>query len=112
MLIPACHPGSILREDFLVDATREDVVTLAQKMGLAVAKLQNFIDEKIPLDDEMAQKLAGYFGTSLGFWLNLQKHYQADLAQDHRLKAQASPHPRQKPKNAPKIHPRPIHAAS
>lgn len=31
---------------------------------------------------DTALRLAKYFGTSAEFWLNLQTHYELDLAQD------------------------------
>lgn len=44
---------------------------------------------------EMAVLLAAYFGTSDGYWINLQGHFDLEAAKDRvgKLAARISPHP-------------------
>lgn len=68
------HPGEIL-EDFLADTNLTDV---ALNMGLPVETLTNLLSGDISVTPEVAQKLGAYCGTTTGFWVNLQKHYDDD----------------------------------
>lgn len=67
----ATHPSIILKEDFLVPFA---VCELAKKY-----KIKQFDIETIlaggPITPNIAKKLAGAFGSTPDFWLNLQKSY-------------------------------------
>lgn len=79
--IPPVHPGEILKADFL------------QPLGLSVSALSAAI--KVPrtrLNDiargrrgitaDTAMRLARYFGVSAQFWMNLQSHYELEVAEE------------------------------
>jgi len=73
------HPGSILREDFLVgsEIKVEEVVDGA---GLASDYLTALLDETQPVDASADLRLARYFGMSEGFFLGLQIDYDLEEA--------------------------------
>jgi addiction module HigA family antidote len=75
------HPGSILREDFLIgsDIPVEEV---AGGAGIAADRLDAILAEKAPVDANIDIRLARYFGVSEGFFLGLQIDY--DLEEERR----------------------------
>ncbi|MEC3950913.1 HigA family addiction module antitoxin [Sphingobium sp. HWE2-09] len=75
------HPGSILREDFLIgsDIPTEDVV---QGAGIARDRLEAILAETAPIDANIDLRMARYFGVSEGFFLGLQIDY--DLEEERR----------------------------
>lgn len=80
-LLDNVHPGSILREDFLIgsDIPVEDVVKGA---GIGRARLEAILAEREPVDANVDLRLARYFGISEGFFLGLQIDY--DLEDERR----------------------------
>ncbi len=77
MLLPnmkPTHPGEIIREEFMVPLGL-DVDTLASDLGIASDTLNEIINEKAPLTDELAHRLALRFNTSSALWSGLQSEY-------------------------------------
>lgn len=75
------HPGSILREDFLIGseiAVRE----VAAGAGITLDRLEAILGEKAPVNANIDIRLARYFGISEGFFLGLQIDY--DLEEERR----------------------------
>lgn len=70
-------PGEILREEFMADygLTAEK---LARDLGLNQGRLNDLLNELVPLDAETALRLSRYFSNSPEFWLNIQR--ACDLA--------------------------------
>lgn len=68
------HPGEILREDFLKPKgiTQE---RLAKDLGISFQRVNGIVNGRRSVTAETAWLLAGYFGTSASFWLNLQNIY-------------------------------------
>ncbi|MCW2338910.1 addiction module HigA family antidote [Sphingobium sp. B2D3A] len=81
-LLDNVHPGSILREDFLVgsEISLDEVVTGA---GVEKRRLSDVLAEVYPVDANMDLRLARYFGVSEGFFLGLQIDY--DLEEERRV---------------------------
>lgn len=71
------HPGEILREEFLrpLDLTQ---VALAEHIGVPIQRINELVRGKRGITPETAWLLAGAFGTTPEFWINLQTAY--DLA--------------------------------
>lgn len=71
------HPGEILSEEFLkpLDLTQ---VALAEHLGVPVQRINELIRGKRGVTPETAWLLAGAFGTTPDFWINLQTAH--DLA--------------------------------
>jgi addiction module HigA family antidote len=80
------HPGSILREDFLIgsEIPAKDVATHA---GIAFDRLEAVLAEAAPIDANVDLRLARYFGMSEGFFLGLQIDF--DLEEERRAHGDA-----------------------
>jgi addiction module HigA family antidote len=80
-LLDNVHPGSILREDFLIGSgiSVEEVVAGA---GIACERLEAILAETAPVDANVDLRLARYFGMSEGFFLGLQIDF--DLEEERR----------------------------
>ena len=80
-LLDNVHPGSILREDFLIgsEISLDEVVIGA---GIERERLVAILDEKEPVDANIDLRLARYFGMSEGFFLGLQIDF--DLEEERR----------------------------
>lgn len=75
------HPGEVLMEDFIqgfgITQNR-----LAVSIGVPPRRINEIVHGKRAITADTALRLAKYFGTSAQFWLNLQTHYDLDLAED------------------------------
>lgn len=92
--LPPVHPGCVLRHEFL-----EPLGLTAHALALAIRVPPNRITAILAgqraVTAETALRLARHFGTSAGFWLNLQKAYELDVAQRSvgaRIQAEVMPH--------------------
>jgi len=65
------HPGEVLREEFLKPLGLSQT-ELAREIGVSFRAINEIVNEKRGISAEMAIKLAGRFGTTPEFWLNLQ----------------------------------------
>jgi antitoxin HigA-1 len=76
---PPIHPGEILREDFMkplgLSSTR-----LAIDLSVSVPRVHDLVREKRGISGDMALRLARYWGNTPQFWMNLQSHYDLELA--------------------------------
>ncbi len=73
------HPGEVLREEFLEPlgfSQRE----FARKVGMTHTRLNQITLEKRAVTADTALRLARAFGTTPGFWMNLQVQYDLDVA--------------------------------
>ena len=84
------HPGEILLEEFLRPLGLSQV-TLAHHLGISPVRVNEIVRGKRGVSAATAWLLAGAFGTSPQFWINLQANY--DLAMNrperhvHKIKA-------------------------
>ena len=69
------HPGEILAEEFL-EPLGLTQVALAEHIGVPVQRVNEVVRGKRGVTAETAWLLSGAFGTSPGFWLNLQTTYE------------------------------------
>lgn len=80
--MPPVHPGEILREEFLhplgITPNR-----LAIDLGVSPSRINEILKGKRGISAETALRLGRYFD-DIGpeFWLNLQQHYDLELARD------------------------------
>ncbi len=72
-----CHPGEILREEFLkpLEVTQVD---FAAHIGVSLQRVNEIVRGKRGVSPETAWLFAGALGTTPDFWINLQAAY--DLA--------------------------------
>jgi addiction module HigA family antidote len=71
------HPGEVLREEFLRPLGLTQVA-LAEHVGVPVQRVNELVRGKRGVTPETAWLLAGAFGTTPDFWINLQTAH--DLA--------------------------------
>ena len=71
------HPGEIVSEEFLKPLGLTQVA-LAEHVGVPVQRINELVRGKRGVTPETAWLLAGAFGTTPDFWINLQTAY--DLA--------------------------------
>ena len=74
------HPGSILKDDYLVPLSIT-ITDMAAKLGISRKTLSKILNEKGAITPDMALRLSRAFGTTPDLWLNLQKNYDLWNAQ-------------------------------
>ena len=92
-LLPPVHPGEVLRHDFL-DPLGLTPHALALALRVAPNRITAILAGQRAVTAESALRLARHFGTSPGFWLNLQKSYELELAEREagaRIRAEVAP---------------------
>ena len=78
--LPAVHPGEVLRADFL-DAMGLTAHGLALALRVPANRVTAILAGERSVTADTALRLARHFGTSAGFWLNLQKRYELEVAE-------------------------------
>ena len=78
------HPGEMLREEFLIpmELTQRE---LAKGINVPYQRINELINGKRGVTPSTALRLAKYFGTTPGFWMNLQLRW--DLYRAHKAEA-------------------------
>ncbi len=82
--LPPVHPGEILKEEFLspYEITQ---YRLAKDIGVPPRRINEIVHGTRALTPDTALRLSRYFGTTAQFWLNLQTHYDLEVASDKSL---------------------------
>lgn len=75
------HPGEILLEEFLKPMGISQY-RLAKDVTVPPRRINEIVHGKRSISADTALRLARYFGTSDGFWLNLQSRYDLELGKD------------------------------
>jgi antitoxin HigA-1 len=79
--LPPIHPGEILRADFM-EPLGLSMNRMALDLRVPVTRIAEIVHERRGITPDTALRLARYFNTSPGFWLNLQSAYDLEVAQD------------------------------
>ena len=79
--MPPVHPGEILLEEFMKPLGISQY-RLAKAMNVYPRKINEIIQGKRSITADTALRLARFFGTSPEVWMNLQAHYDLELAKD------------------------------
>ncbi len=79
------HPGEILKTEFL-DELGITPYLLAKNTGIDKGNLSRIINGKSAISADAALRLGQFFGTSPDSWMNLQSHYDLEIARDIGLK--------------------------
>jgi addiction module HigA family antidote len=74
------HPGDVLRVDFL-EAMGMTAHALALVLRVPANRVTAILAGKRAVTADTALRLARHFGTSAGFWLNLQKSYELEVTE-------------------------------
>ena len=75
------HPGEILRKDYLL-ALNISMNRLAMDLHVPVTRIAEIAHGRRAITADTALRLSRYFNTSAHFWLNLQKDYELEVAED------------------------------
>jgi antitoxin HigA-1 len=75
------HPGEILREQFMKPLGLS-MNKLALDLHIPVTRIAEIYHERRGVTTDTAMRLARYFNTSAAFWVNLQSHYELEVAED------------------------------
>ena len=75
------HPGEILEEDFLKPMNISGY-RLTKETHLDPKRINDIIHGKRSISADTALRFSKFFGTTAGFWLNLQNHYDLELKMD------------------------------
>ncbi len=77
-LLPAIHPGEILREEYLVPLNMS-AGALAKKLNVPRTRIERLATEQAPITPDTALRLAKFFRTTPQFWMNMQTSYDLKL---------------------------------
>jgi antitoxin HigA-1 len=80
-LLPPIHPGEILRAEFM-EPLQFSMNRLALDLCVPVTRIAEIVHQRRAITPDTALRLARYFNTTAGFWLNLQTAYDLEVAED------------------------------
>jgi addiction module HigA family antidote len=75
------HPGEILREEFMVPLGLS-MNKMAMDLRVPVTRIADIANERRGISADTALRFARYFKNSPTFWMNLQTHYDLEVAED------------------------------
>lgn len=78
---PPVHPGVVLAEDFL-KAMDISQYRLAKGIGVPPRRINEIVQGKRAITADTALRLGKFFGMEAQFWMNLQSHYDLEVAKD------------------------------
>jgi addiction module HigA family antidote len=84
-IMPPITPGEILKEEFM-DPSEITQNALGRAIKVPPGRINEIIRGKRVITADTALRFAAYFGTTPGFWMNLQSHYDLEVAKDARDK--------------------------
>jgi addiction module HigA family antidote len=73
------HPGRILRDDLLAPLGMS-INQLAHALCVPANRLSQIVQGKRAITPDTSLRLARYFGFGHDYWLNLQAHYDLEVA--------------------------------
>ena len=79
--LPPVHPGEVLLEEFLKPMALSQY-RLAKSTSVPPRRINEIVLGKRAVTADTALRLARFFGTSEAFWMNLQTHYDLEVARD------------------------------
>lgn len=80
MVCGPCHPGEVLREDYLIPLSLT-ANALAKALNVPAPRINYIVRERRGVTADTAMRLARYFGGDARSWLNLQADYDLRVAQ-------------------------------
>ena len=81
----ATHPGTILQEEFL-EPMKLTQAELARALHIPLNRVNEMVRGKRGITPQSALLLAGYFGNSPEFWMNLQTAHDLTWAREEMRK--------------------------
>ena len=77
---PPVHPGEILVTKFL-EPMGITQYRLAKDIGVTARRINEIVHGRRSITADTALRLGRFFGMEAQFWLNLQTHYDMEVAQ-------------------------------
>ena len=74
------HPGEILLDEFLSEFGVTSYA-LAKAIGVPTNRVTGIVNGGRSITADTALRLARFFGNSPKFWMNLQMHYDLEIAE-------------------------------
>ena len=74
------HPGEILVDEFLSELGVTSYA-LAKAIGVPTNRVTGIVNGDMSITADTALRFARFFGNSAKFWMNLQTHYDLELAE-------------------------------
>ena len=87
--VPLATPGDILLHEFL-EPMGISQYRLAKEIGVSQRRIGEIVSGRRAITADTALRLAAFFGTDAQSWLNLQSHYDTELARETMQVALAS----------------------
>ncbi len=78
-MIGPIHPGVTLREDFM-EPYALSANGLAKALAIPQDRISDIVRGRRGITADTALRLERAFGVSAAFWLNLQSHYELEVA--------------------------------
>ncbi len=78
---PPIHPGEILVTEFL-EPMGVTQYRLAKDIGVTARRINEIVHGRRSITADTALRLGRFFGMEAQFWLNLQTHYDMEVAQE------------------------------
>ena len=75
------HPGVVLAEDFLKEMEISQY-RLAKGIGVSPRRINEIVQAKRGITADTALRFGKFFGVEAQFWMNLQSHYDLEVAKD------------------------------
>jgi addiction module HigA family antidote len=85
MTLTAIHPGEHLAEE--LKELKMSAAELARQLNVPTNRVTGILNGRRAITGDTALRLAHFFGTTAGFWLNLQSLYELRLAEQKAGKA-------------------------
>lgn len=79
---PPIHPGEILLAEFL-EPLGVSQYRLAKDIGVTPRRINEIIHGRRSITADTALRLGRFFNMEAQFWLNLQSHYDMEVAQEN-----------------------------
>lgn len=78
--IDPIHPGEVLLEDFMKPLHLSQYA-LANALGVPPRRINEIVHGKRAITADTALRLGRYFGLNAQSWMNLQAHYDLEVAE-------------------------------
>ena len=78
---PPTHPGRMLSEEFL-QPLRLTQREAARQLGISYPRLNELVHGRRGVTPDTALRLERLLGMEAQFWMNLQSHYDLEVAKD------------------------------
>ena len=80
-VVPLATPGEILAEEWLAPMGISQYA-LAKAIGVPARRINEIVQGKRAITADTAVRLAAFFGTDPQSWMNLQTHFDTELARE------------------------------